>query len=37
VEYQLEIAAQKAGISSLKGAKIYRFTVERYEEVEKDL
>lgn len=29
---QLSIAAQKAGIRSLEGATIYRFTVERYEE-----
>jgi len=36
VEYQLDIAAQKAGISTLNGAKIYRFTVERYEEVKED-
>jgi hypothetical protein len=29
---QLSIAAQKAGIRSLEGATVYRFTVERYEE-----
>lgn len=32
-EEQLSIAAQKAGIFSLEGATVYRFTVERYEEV----
>jgi AMMECR1 domain-containing protein len=36
VKEQLDIVARKAGISSLKGAKIYRFTVKRYEEVRKD-
>ncbi len=35
IKEQLDIVARKAGISSLKGAKIYRFTVERYEEVRK--
>jgi len=32
VEKQLAIAAQKAGIKSLDGAEIYRFTVSRYKE-----
>ena len=32
VEQQLAIAAQKAGIKSLDGAEIYRFTVSRYKE-----
>jgi len=32
VEQQLAIAAQKAGIRSLDGAEIYRFTVSRYKE-----
>ena len=32
VEKQLVIAAQKAGIKSLDGAEIYRFTVSRYKE-----
>jgi AmmeMemoRadiSam system protein A len=36
VKEQLDIVARKAGINSLKGAKIYRFTVKRYEEVRKD-
>jgi AMMECR1 domain-containing protein len=30
VEQQLAIAAQKAGIGSLDGAEVYRFTVSRY-------
>jgi len=32
VEQQLAIAAQKAGIRSLDGAEVYRFTVSRYKE-----
>lgn len=32
VEQQLGIAAQKAGISDMEGAEIYRFTVTRYPE-----
>ena len=34
VEKQLSIATQKGGITSLEGASIERFTVDRYYEVE---
>jgi len=36
VAEQLEIAARKAGILSLDGCVIYKFTVDRYEEVIED-
>ncbi|WP_286974654.1 AmmeMemoRadiSam system protein A [Acetomicrobium sp. UBA5826] len=36
VAEQLEIAARKAGILSLDGCVIYKFTVDRYEEVLED-
>lgn len=33
IEQQLDIAARKAGISSLSGATVYKFTVSRYKEI----